>query len=67
MLGVICIGWPHTTTYDICKFCLLMHLVRNSRKKSYLANNVTITANLSVRTRLQSASSFRYTNIQERG
>jgi len=37
-----------------------MHLVYNNRAPSYLADSVTATANLSRRTRLQSASSLRY-------
>jgi len=50
-----------TTTISNCtKLCLLMHLVHNNRAPSYLADSVTATANLSGRTRLQSASSLRY-------
>ena len=37
--------------------CLLMHLVHNNRARSYLADSVTATANLSHRPRLRSASS----------
>ena len=40
--------------------CLLMHLVHNNRARSYLADSVTATANLSHRTRLRSATSLRY-------